>query len=301
MPGGSVNTGRDVSAFLDALHSGRVLLMDGAMGTELQRAGLRPNECGELWNLVHPDRVRAVHQAYGEAGAQVWLTNTFQANRTALARAGVAHQLQPILRAAVDLAYYLPFGQFVVRTSGPIVSAGGVEFEDLKDLRGLKTIDPLLDAILLETCSSPRVRWAIKRLALFPRRWPVLLSLTYLRNARQQLTTISGHSPEWFATRAAKWGVVALGVNCGRDIGMDEIIEIIRRYRRVTDLPLFARPNAGTPKKKGRRWIYPYTPEAMAARLPELLEAGVNMVGGCCGTTPEHIAAFRAVIAARAD
>src|SRR6516162_9113288 len=84
MPAGSANLGRDVSAFLDALRSGRVLLMDGAMGTELQRAGLRPNECGELWNLVHPDRVRAVHLAYGEAGAQVWLTNTFQANRTAL-------------------------------------------------------------------------------------------------------------------------------------------------------------------------------------------------------------------------
>ena len=129
-------------------------------------------------------------------------------------------------------------------------------------------------------------------------RWPVLLSLTYLRNARRQLTTISGHSPEWFATRAKKWGVAALGVNCGRDIDMDDMIEIIRRYRAVTDLPLFARPNAGTPTKQGDRWIYPHTPEMMAARLPELLEAGVSMVGGCCGTTPEHIAAFRTVIEA---
>jgi methionine synthase I (cobalamin-dependent) len=108
--------------------------------------------------------------------------------------------------------------------------------------------------------------------------------------------TSSGHSPEWFANRARDWGLAALGVNCGRDIGMDEVIEIIRRYRRVTDLPLFARPNAGTPVRQGKRWVYPHTPERMAARLSELLEAGVCMVGGCCGTTPEHIAAFKPII-----
>ncbi len=77
---------------------------------------------------------------------------------------------------------------------------------------------------------------------------------------------------------------------------MDEIIEIIRRYRQESDLPLFARPNAGTPRKEGDQWIYPHSPEEMAERLPELLEAGVCMVGGCCGTTPAHIAAFRKVV-----
>ena len=125
---------------------------------------------------------------------------------------------------------------------------------------------------------------------------PLLLSLTYLRSPAGRLATFSGHAPETYARHAERHGVAALGVNCGRDIGMDEIIEIIRRYRRETDLPLFARPNAGTPAREGDRWIYPHTPEAMATRLPELLEAGVNMVGGCCGTTPEHIAAFRPVV-----
>ena len=120
--------------------------------------------------------------------------------------------------------------------------------------------------------------------------------MTYHRNAKGKIVTLIVNKPEWFAQRAKHYGVAALGVNCGRDIGMDEIIEIIRRYRAVTDLPLFARPNAGTPRKKGKRWIYPHTPEAMTARLPELLEAGVSMVGGCCGTTPEHIAAFRPVV-----
>ena len=91
---------------------------------------------------------------------------------------------------------------------------------------------------------------------------------------------------------ARGYDIAALGVNCGRDIGMDETIEIVRRYRDHTDLPLFARPNAGTPKQKGKRWVYPQSPEMMAERLPELLEAGVSMVGGCCGTTPDHIAAI---------
>ncbi len=125
---------------------------------------------------------------------------------------------------------------------------------------------------------------------------PLLLSLTYRRSSAGGLRTISGHAPETFARHAERHGVAALGVNCGRDIDMDDIIEIICRYRGVTDLPLFARPNAGTPTKQGAYWIYPHTPEAMAARLPELLAAGVSMVGGCCGTTPAHIAAFRAVI-----
>jgi 5-methyltetrahydrofolate--homocysteine methyltransferase len=148
---------------------------------------------------------------------------------------------------------------------------------------------------LLETCSTPRVRYALARL----KRWhgcPLLLSLTYRRDDAGRLVTLSSHPPEWFARRAAQWGLAALGVNCGRDIGLDEIIEIVRRYRNETDLPLFARPNAGTPRREGNRWVYPLTPRAFAERLPQLLEAGVAMVGGCCGTTPEHIAALRPVV-----
>jgi methionine synthase I (cobalamin-dependent) len=91
-------------------------------------------------------------------------------------------------------------------------------------------------------------------------------------------------------------GVAALGVNCGRDLGMDEVVEIIRRYLVVTNQPFFARPNAGTPIRLGERWVYPHDPETRQGRLPELLEAGVAMVGGCCGTTPQTIAAFRPVV-----
>jgi 5-methyltetrahydrofolate--homocysteine methyltransferase len=141
--------------------------------------------------------------------------------------------------------------------------------------------------------------WAIKYACLptlEAQEVPVLLSVTYRLTPAGVLTTQGGQPPEVYGRLAQQYGAAALGTNCGRDIGMSELIEIIRRYRQVTDLPLFARPNAGTPVRTDNGLVYPQTPSEMAARLPELLEAGVTMVGGCCGTTPAHIAAFRPIV-----
>jgi 5-methyltetrahydrofolate--homocysteine methyltransferase len=158
----------------------------------------------------------------------------------------------------------------------------------------VRVVGPV-DGILLETCSTPRVEWAVRRVARLAPGVPVLLSMTYRRTTSGQVETVGGRPPEWFAARARRFGAAALGVNCGRDMGMGEVIDVVRRYRSATDLPLFARPNAGSPTGRGKRRAYPHTPGQMAARLPELLEVGVSMVGGCCGTTPDHIAAFRPV------
>jgi 5-methyltetrahydrofolate--homocysteine methyltransferase len=300
MPAGSANMGRDVSAFLDALRSGRVLLMDGAMGTELQRAGLKPGECGEAWNVTRAERVRAIHERYIAAGAEVLLTNTFQSHPAHLARFGLEERLEEINANAVRLARKAAGrSRFVLGDIGPILDPDGrTEFTDYKVLaRMLASLDGV-DGFLFETCSSPRalsaVQYAFHRVAEVET--PLLLSLTYLRSPSDQLVTFSGHAPETYARHAERHGAAALGVNCGRDMDMGDIIEVLCRYRRETDLPLFARPNAGTATKQGEQWIYPHTPEAMAARFPELVQAGACMVGGCCGTTPEHIAAFRAAI-----
>ena len=289
-----------VSRFLEALRSGRVLLMDGAMGTELQKAGLCDGENGAAWNLLHPERVRAVHRAYRDAGAEVFLANTFMANAANL---GDAFPPGPIIISDFWTSAWgliAPPGALVFRLGsvGPVAGRlAAREFDDWGYFYARhSTFYHGADGIVLETCSSPRVAYAIRRLRRDAGEWPLLLSLAYQRDRRGKLVTFSGHPPEWFARRARDYGIVALGVNCGRDIGMDDIIEIVRRYRAVTDLPLFARPNAGTPTRDGDRWVYPLTPKAMAARLPELLEAGACMVGGCCGTTPEHIAACRPVI-----
>jgi methionine synthase I (cobalamin-dependent) len=292
-----------MSHFLEALHSGRVLLMDGAMGTELQRAGLPDGENAAAWTLLHPERVRRVHQAYRAAGAEVLLSNTFLINaatfRETLARAGrLPVDPAAVWHRALDLIGPPGDPPYRLADLGPVAGRFAErEFDALTLLNSAADLPESADGVLLETCSSPRVRLALRRLGRDLNR-PLLLSLSYRRDAAGRLTTFSGHAPEWFARRARDYGVAALGVNCGRDVGLDEILEIVRRYRGATDLPLFARPNAGTPRRVGNRWVYPLTPGAYAARLPELLEAGVVMVGGCCGTRPAHIAALRPVVAA---
>jgi 5-methyltetrahydrofolate--homocysteine methyltransferase len=276
------------SRFEAALRSGKVLLMDGAMGTQLQRAGLPPGQCPELWNLTHPERVLAIHRSYLEAGAEVLLTNTFQANPVALARHGQVGKLAEIWRAGIALARSAGAGTpFVLASAGPPPPADW--------LGPLAPIFASADGLLLETFSELEILDDVARLRrVFPHQ-VLFLSLTY-RHGPAGLQTFSGHPPETFAARARQAGVTTLGVNCGREIDMEDIAEVIRRYRRATDLPLFARPNAGTPARSDEAWEYPHTPEKMAARLPALLQAGITLVGGCCGTTPDHLAAFRPTV-----
>lgn len=287
-----------MSRFLKALHSGRALLMDGAMGTELQRAGLGTGECGEHWNLTQPEKVRAIHQAYRSAGAECLLTNTFQSNPAALARYGLWDQLEAIDEAALTLARSVEGQPFVLADIGPL-SAAADAMADPNVLRLIVGTLLTADGILLETWSDPVALLAASTICGPLREMsgvPLLLSIAY-RNDGGKLWSFSGHPPEWFAMQAQQLGFDALGVNCGRDIGLDETIEIVRRYRQVTDLPLFARPNAGTPVKTADGWHYPLTPAQLAARLPELFAAGARLIGGCCGTTPAHIAACRSVVA----
>jgi 5-methyltetrahydrofolate--homocysteine methyltransferase len=291
-----------MSRFLEALRSGRILLMDGAMGTELQRAGLKDGECGEQWNLTHPDRVREIHQSYKWAGAEVFLTNTFQSNPSNLRKHALDNKLEEINQAALSLTRSVARGDgFVLADIGPIDPAPHLldeaEFDRVR--RVVRSFSPA-DAIMFETCSShyePCSAIIAARVSASEfEKMPILISFSFYRDSSKGLITNDKLPPRFCAKMAHQGGFSGLGVNCGRDIGMDEMVEIIRAYRQETDLPLFVRPNAGTPTRVGDRWVYPRTPVQMAARLPELLEAGVSMVGGCCGTTPEHIAAFRPTV-----
>ncbi len=280
---------KDMTRFLEALHSGQIILMDGAMGTELRRSGLGETDCGELWNLTHPERVRAIHRAYVAAGAQCLLTNSFQANPATLARHGLAHQLEAVNAAAVELARSaIGDNGYVLGDIGPL--------ENLADMGRVVRSLPGADALLLETWSELAALRALGQAgnpAWNPEGLPVLVSFTYRQNPGKPPSLPESQSPEEVAALVQEFGAAGLGVNCGRDIAMEEIVDIVRRYRAVTDLPLFARPNAGTPIRHGDRWVHPHTPEQMAACLPDLLAAGLTMLGGCCGTTPAHIAAFR--------
>lgn len=280
-----------MSRLLAALRPGRVLLMDGAMGTELMRRGARPGaECLEAWNLTRPDEVAAVHAAYRAAGAECLLTNTFQAGPAALARHGVAARLAEVWHAALRLARARPGAPLVLADVGPLAAADA---------------DPVLaacrgaDGLLLETWSDLD---ALPRLAERNRAQPgpplpLLVSFTFRRSDPGAVPrTFGGATPEECARAAAACGADVLGVNCGAALGPDDLVAVLERYRAVTDQPLLVRPNAGTPVSAADGPHYPLTPAALAAALPRLLRAGATLVGGCCGTTPAHVAACRAVL-----
>jgi 5-methyltetrahydrofolate--homocysteine methyltransferase len=281
---------------------GHVLLMDGAMATQLQLAGVQPGECFELWNLTQPDCVRSIHQSYVEAGAEVLLTNTFQANPVQLQRHGLLERGAEIGHAATALARSVQTvanGQvrFVLGDIGPMAEEpGGVNFPRPEPLRLMADWLAGVEAILLETCSDwsvwQAVRWLREKVDV-----PILLSLTFLNDRNGAIRSWDHHCPEEFAQLAGDNQLAGLGVNCGNGQDMARIAEVLQRFRQATDVPLFARPNAGMPVQEDGRWIYPLTPELMAAQLPELLDTGVRMIGGCCGTTPAHIAAIDSVLA----
>jgi methionine synthase I (cobalamin-dependent) len=247
--------------------------MDGAMGTELQRLTRSLSfPRFDHFNLARPDLVRAVHRAYREAGAGVLLTNTFQTTSHA----------PEIWTAALHLAR----------------AEAGAACHVLADIGPVEVMTPdsaacvlhacrCADGVLLETWSSLDTlhAFAAARAVDDP---PLLVSFTYQRdNAGRELRTFLDVSPEECARAAVAAGAVALGANCGKEVGMADMLELVQRYRRVCALPLFVRPNAGTPV--GTR--YPRTRQEMADALPALLKEGVAMVGGCCGTTPAHIRA----------
>ncbi|MCI0682190.1 MAG: homocysteine S-methyltransferase family protein [Gemmataceae bacterium] len=280
--------------FLKALHSGRVLLMDGAMGTELLRAGVPRDACLEEVNLTRPGLVERIHREYAEAGADVLLTNTFQANPAHLKEYRLGDKIDDIYENASRIA------RAAASDDGLVVAAVGPTSPDSDErFISLARVAATIDAVLLETWSDPETAidfstcdWA------FGSTQPPLLSFAYHRNASGRLCTYAQRevTPRECALVARHNAFGALGVNCGTDIRLPELLDILAAYRQVTDLPLFVRPNAGTPKNIDGQWIYPETPESMAAWLPELFQAGVVMVGGCCGTTPAYIAAFRKVV-----
>lgn len=251
------------------------------MGTSLLAQGVSPADCLEARNLSHPELVAGIHRAYRAAGAEVFLTNTFQAHRTHLARFGAADRLEDIVRSGIRLA------RQACGDDGFVLAALGPTPKPEDAARFLALADGA-DGLLFETLSD-WVDWDQPNNA---GALPVLVSFAFVRTP-QGLRTSTGRTPEACASWAEagrRIGIAAVGANCGRDIGMDDMVEILGRFRSATELPLFARPNAGTPAaSEGGGLRYPLSPAEFAAGGRKLRAVGAGLVGGCCGTTAEHI------------
>jgi methionine synthase I (cobalamin-dependent) len=271
------------------------VLTDGAWGTQLQARGLPPGQLPDLWNLTHPEQVAEVAQAYVQAGSRVILTNTFGANRLRLAEAGCADKLEAINRRGVELSRQAAQGHAKVFASigptGKMLLTGEVNAADLtavftEQAQALASGGP--DGLVIETMSDlEEARLAVE--AARSTGLPVVACVVF-DSGRDKDRTMMGQTPEQVAQGLSAAGADVVGSNCGQ--GIAGFVSICRRLHAATDRPIWIKPNAGLPELVEGRAVYRTTPEEFAAYLPALLEAGASFVGGCCGTTPEFIAAL---------
>jgi len=282
-----------------------VLLADGAMGTQLQRAGLESGGCGEAWNLDRPERVLAIQRAYVEAGSDCLITNTFGASRIMLARHDQADRTEAINRAGVAVAREaLGERGFVLGDIGPFgglmqpygeIPRADVERAFREQARAL--VEGGADAIIIETQTAfeeLEIAIAAAREAGAP---AVIGSIAFDRMADEEdVRTMMGIGPEQAAEFMARHGCDVAALNCGTGVDMAMAAAVVRRYRATAGLPVMAQPNAGQPVLENLKVLYKETPEQMVAGLPGLLAAGARIVGGCCGSTPDHIRRFREVL-----
>ncbi len=297
------------AALLVALDD-HVLLGDGAMGTQLQLAGLEPGGCGEAWNIDHPERILAIQRAYVDAGSECLLTNTFGACRIMLDRHDEGDRVDAINRAAVAIAReaFGPKGGFVIGDIGPFgglmepygeIPRERVERAFLEQARAL--VSAGADAIIIETQTALEELEIGLRAAREAGAPVVIGSIAYDRMLEgEEVRTMMGVSPEQGAEFMVARGADILALNCGTGIDMAMAADIVRRYRSVSRLPVMAQPNAGQPELIDMKVVYRQTPDEMASGLPALLHAGVSIVGGCCGSTPAHIRRLKeGLVAAR--
>jgi methionine synthase / methylenetetrahydrofolate reductase(NADPH) len=286
----------------------RTVLCDGAMGTSLYARGIFINRCYDELNLSQPELVRTVHEEYLQAGAEIIETNTFGANALRLQRYGLADKVIEINRAGVEIARKA-VSQRGDKQGGKVWVAGavgplGARLEPLgkigldeaqaafaEQIRGLA--EGGVDLLLIETVSAlNEAEQAILAAKSAAPSLPILVMVT----VDEEANCLDGSSPETAAARLTEWGADAIGCNCS--VGPATVLTAIERMAAVTSLPLVAMPNAGMPRAVEGRNIYLCSPEYMASFARKLVKAGVQFIGGCCGTTPAHIRSMKSSLRA---
>ncbi|MGE5927671.1 MAG: bifunctional homocysteine S-methyltransferase/methylenetetrahydrofolate reductase [Gemmatimonadota bacterium] len=278
----------------ELLADGRVHVVDGAMGTMLYGRGVFLNVCYDELNLRQPDLIRDIHRDYVRAGAELLETNTFGANPLKLASHGLAADTERINAAAAQLARDAAGERAAVAGAiGPLgvrvepfgeLSLAEAEAAFARQVRGL--LDGGVDGFILETFSDVSELGAAVAAVRAQSDLPIIAQMTVGTDGR----THYGTDPATFGPALEALGVDVVGVNCS--VGPHGVLEAIEALARVVTVPLAAQPNAGLPREVGDRKIYMASPEYMASYARRIVEAGARFVGGCCGTTPEHIKAI---------
>ncbi len=295
----------------ELIDSGAPILADGAMGTMLFLAGLQFGDPPEVWNLTQPEQVRRIHRGYLEAGSQILLTNTFGGNRVRLG----LHQLEGrvaelnqtaaiLLRSEVEAAAGSSGRQaFVAGDIGPsgaiMAPVGTLDYDEAVDVfaeQAAALVAGGVDLIWIETMSDlTEIKAAVEGVRRVAPGIPVITTMTFDTRGR----TMMGVTPEQAVEALVAWGADAIGGNCGN--GPDEILPVINKMRAVApDAILVAKSNAGMPELVDMRAVYRASPESLAAAAVEMHTAGALIVGACCGSTPDHLAAMNTALTAAA-
>jgi 5-methyltetrahydrofolate--homocysteine methyltransferase len=273
------------------------------MGTQLQEAGLESGGCGEAWNLDEPDRVVAIQRRYVEAGSDCLITNTFGGSRIMLERHTANPDVVGINKAAVEVARRA-FGDrdgFVLGDIGPFgglmepygeITRAEVDRAFAEQAKAL--VEAGADAIIVETQTVLDEAGAAIAAAKAAGAQCVIASMAFdFTHETHELRTMMGTDPDEAAAFLEAAGADVLGLNCGTNIDMARALAAVQRYRECSALPIMAQPNAGQPVLQNLKVIYNQAPEEMAAQAGDMLEAGVAILGACCGSTPAHIAGLR--------
>ena len=295
------NTADGPAALLERLRQGDLLISDGATGTFLQQHGLEPGGCPEEFNASHPEVVREMARQYFEAGSDLVLTNSFGGSVFMQKKYGYGERVAEFNRLAAEHARsQAPDGRFVVGSVGPtgefLEPLGPVSETEMYEafVEQVKALEAGgADGVAVETMTAVEEAELAVRAARENTDLVVMATMVFDKGPRG-FFTMMGVTPERAVQTMQAAGAHVVGSNCGN--GIDNMVDIARRMRAETEGFLLIHSNAGIPAMKGGQIIYPESPEYMAERFQELAELGVNIIGGCCGTGPEHIRALAAAV-----
>ncbi|MCL2751767.1 MAG: homocysteine S-methyltransferase family protein [Firmicutes bacterium] len=286
----------------EVIKSGRILVSDGAWGTLLHTMGLKVGECPESWCLSRATDIRAVAKAYADAGADMVGTNSFGANRFKLAHYGLSGKAAEINEASARASRAGASPERWVLGSmgstGKLLLYDDVTEEEIYD--AYKEQAAALerggaDAVCIETMTDMQEAALAVKAAKENTGLEVICTFTFDRTARGAYRTMMGVSPARAAVEMLAAGADVVGANCG--CGMEQMVEIVQQMRAAApDAPILVHANAGLPETVDGIAVFPETPSDMAAMVPALIQAGANIIGGCCGTTPAHIRAVKEAV-----
>ncbi len=280
-----------------------LLVADGAWGTELFKMGLDAGGCPEEWNLTHPDIISKVADQYLAAGSDLIITNTFGANTAILERYGLLDDLAKINRVGAEISCKAAaaaegernvFGS--IGPFGRLISMGEADEDEVEDSVKAQAEALLaggVDGIVIETLTDlAELTCAVKTVKSLTDK-PVVASMSFDSGPAKQCTMMGVTATELVAEADAA-GADIIGTNCG--LGVDNSIRICQTLRSATDKPLWIKANAGFPELVGTKVVYSMDAEGYSEFVPELIKAGANIIGGCCGTHADHIKAIRAIV-----